>query len=115
MPRSLQARAAFPQRSRSCSGARRYRGEIATLAGERPQRPDQQGGSCMSEITRRTALTLLAGSALLPAAALAAFPDRSVPFVVPFPPGGAVDIVARTISEQAAPLLGQTVIVDNRP
>src|ERR1700759_5778042 len=71
------------------------------------------------EINRRTALSLLAGTALLPglsnAALAAGYPDRPVHFVVPFPPGGAVDIVARTISEAAGPLLGQTVIVDNRP
>lgn len=70
-------------------------------------------------INRRTALSLLAGTALLPglpnAAFAADYPDRPVHFVVPFPPGGAVDIVARTISEQAGPRLGQTIVVDNRP
>jgi tripartite-type tricarboxylate transporter receptor subunit TctC len=70
-------------------------------------------------INRRTALSLLAGTALLPglpnAAFAADYPDRPIHFVVPFPPGGAVDIVARTISEQAGPRLGQTIVVDNRP
>ncbi len=71
------------------------------------------------QINRRTALSLLAGTALLPglpnAAFAAGYPDRPVHFVVPFPPGGAVDIVARTISEKAGPLLGQTIVIDNRP
>jgi tripartite-type tricarboxylate transporter receptor subunit TctC len=71
------------------------------------------------QINRRTALSLLAGTALLPglpnAAFAAGYPDRPVHFVVPFPPGGAVDIVARTISEKAGPRLGQTIVIDNRP
>lgn len=73
----------------------------------------------MSHIDRRTALSLLAGTALLPdlpkAAFAAAYPDHPVHVEVPFPPGGAVDIVARTIMNQAGPALGQTVVVDNRP
>jgi len=73
----------------------------------------------VTEINRRTIFSLLAGTVLssaLPKAALAgAYPDRPVHFVVPFPPGGAVDIVARTISERAGPRLGQTIVIDNRP
>ena len=73
----------------------------------------------MSIIDRRTALSLLAGTALLPglpkAAFAAAYPDHPIHVEVPFPPGGAVDIVARTIMNQAGPALGQTVVVDNRP
>lgn len=73
----------------------------------------------MSTIDRRTALSLLAGTALLPglpkAAFAAAYPDHPIHVEVPFPPGGAVDIVARTIMNQAGPALGQTVVVDNRP
>jgi tripartite-type tricarboxylate transporter receptor subunit TctC len=71
------------------------------------------------QINRRTALSLLAGTALLPglpqAAFAAAYPDHPIHIEVPFPPGGAVDIVARTIMQQAGPALGQTIVVDNRP
>ena len=49
-------------------------------------------------------------------AALAqAFPSRSISLVVPNPPGGLVDTSARLVAEPLARLLGQSVIVDNKP
>jgi len=55
-------------------------------------------------------------SALIPwSAALAAdFPTRPIRMVVPFPPGGSIDIVSRSIVERWSPLLGQQIVVDNR-
>jgi tripartite-type tricarboxylate transporter receptor subunit TctC len=60
---------------------------------------------------------LLAGTAGLPLPAMAAetFPSRPVTIIVPFPPGGATDVAARTMAERMAPLLGQPVIIDNKP
>lgn len=45
----------------------------------------------------------------------AAFPERPIRVVVPFPPGGGTDIIARTIGIGMAQDLGQTVVIENKP
>jgi len=57
----------------------------------------------------------LALAAWLGAAAAQTYPTRVVRVVVPQPPGGGFEAVARTLSEPFALLLGQPVIVENRP
>jgi tripartite-type tricarboxylate transporter receptor subunit TctC len=55
--------------------------------------------------------TLLCGVNLL---AQAAFPDKSITLIVPYPPGGATDILARKLAGPLGQRLGQTVIVENK-
>jgi tripartite-type tricarboxylate transporter receptor subunit TctC len=68
----------------------------------------------------RSRLHLLAAFALaiaLPAAPAFAqdFPRKPVKIIVPFPPGGTPDMLSRLLSQRATQLLGQQVVVDNRP
>jgi tripartite-type tricarboxylate transporter receptor subunit TctC len=64
-----------------------------------------------------TTLLLAAALALTGVAAHAAdaYPSQPIHIVVPFPPGGSPDILARVIGDKLTQRLGQTVIVDNKP
>ena len=44
-----------------------------------------------------------------------AWPTKPLRFVVPYPPGGPLDTMARLLAEKARPMLGQVIIVENRP
>ena len=44
----------------------------------------------------------------------AAFPEKSIHLIVPFPPNGTTDVVARRISQKLGEALGQTVIIENK-
>mgnify|MGYP002735281961 FL=1 len=57
----------------------------------------------------------LAGLATLPAVAQDKYPSRPITMVVPFPPGGSVDIMARQYSEPLSRVLGVPIVVENRP
>lgn len=60
------------------------------------------------------AIAVIMLAAALPAAAAQGFPERPIRLIVPFAPGGNVDITARTISSGLSQALGQQVIVENR-
>ena len=45
----------------------------------------------------------------------AAYPSHPVRLIVPFPAAGSSDLIARTVSERAAQVLGQQIVIDNRP
>jgi tripartite-type tricarboxylate transporter receptor subunit TctC len=68
----------------------------------------------MNKFMRTLALGAIAAVAAT-APALAAFPEKPVTVVVPFPPGGSTDTIARTMANNMTKSLGQTFVVENQP
>jgi tripartite-type tricarboxylate transporter receptor subunit TctC len=71
----------------------------------------------MSRTATRFGLPLaaaLAATFACASAMAAGFPDKPITLVVPFPPGGATDVIARVVGKGMGQRLGQTVIIDNK-
>ena len=67
-------------------------------------------------ISRRHLLVAAAGAGLLPAArAQSDYPNKPVTVIVPYAPGGQGDVFARIVGERLARVLGQPMVVDNKP
>lgn len=63
---------------------------------------------------RRHMLTMAGAAALARPAFAQTWPDRSIRWIVPFPPGGSTDLWARLMAEPMAADLGQPIVIDNR-
>jgi tripartite-type tricarboxylate transporter receptor subunit TctC len=67
-------------------------------------------------MSRRLLLAGLSASTLTaPSCAADDFPTRPVRIVVPYPPGGSTDTIARIVGQQVAKTIGQPVVIENKP
>ena len=66
-------------------------------------------------ITRRAVLAGIAACSVARLGHAQDFPSRTITIVVPYPPGGPIDLLARLIAQEAASDLKQSIVVENRP
>lgn len=78
----------------------------------------QRAGGATLLLRRRRWLAAVTAALIVPDAAAQsdpAWPDRPIRMIVGYPPGGPNDLLARIIAPKLAEILGQSVVVDNRP
>lgn len=63
----------------------------------------------------RLAAAFVAAAGLAGTASASEYPDRPVHLIVPFPPGGGADILARTVMPRVAQVLGKPIVIENKP
>jgi tripartite-type tricarboxylate transporter receptor subunit TctC len=70
----------------------------------------------MKQIVRTLRAAVVGALAALPfvVAAQAGYPDKPVRFLVPYPPGGGTDVIARIVAPKFQQVLGQTIVIENR-
>src|SRR5205823_3802248 len=87
------------------------------LFGKRSCSTNRVGREVAMPILRQlTAALALAFFTLgLDGAAAQEFPSRIIRMVVAFPPGGPTDFVARLVADKLKPILGQSVVIENKP
>jgi 2-methylaconitate cis-trans-isomerase PrpF/tripartite-type tricarboxylate transporter receptor subunit TctC len=78
-----------------------------------PTAPKTEGDKPMNKLIAPLVASAVAAAAAAPALAQT-FPSKTITIVVPTAAGGGNDSMARTIAQKLGPLLGQTVIIDNR-
>ncbi len=74
----------------------------------------------LAPLSRRSALrlatfALVAGAAPTAGAEPPAYPTKPVRLVIPYPPGGGTDITGRAMAQRLSELLGQSVVIENKP
>jgi tripartite-type tricarboxylate transporter receptor subunit TctC len=76
--------------------------------------PEEKRMKKITSTALHCVLVIAAGIAPAPALAQSAYPNKAVRIIVPFPPGGSNDIVARLIGRELSDSTGQGFVVDNR-
>ena len=68
----------------------------------------------LRKVTKISLASLLL-SGVMGLAMAQSYPTKTITIIVPFPPGGTTDVLARAVAQKLGPALGQSVIVDNKP